>query len=188
MLSNMESMPPGPTPDQAAAELNDAEASRARLARAIVVPSGLFAWLGTAAAIQIATLGVGLGAGVGWVLVAGVVVLIGVAGVQLGRFRRLNGVWLGGFASRVVLGTGNLTSTAYGVAAAAAIWAGYGARWWLVALSAVAGGAAYAFCGQRWMGSYRERPQDLGPGESTLWLVGLAAVAIVGLGALLLNA
>jgi hypothetical protein len=70
----------------------------------------------------------------------------------------------------------------YGVA----IWAGYGARWWLVALCAIGGGVAYAACGVRWMRAYRDRPEDLGRGEPALWLAGLALAAIAGFVALLL--
>ena len=75
-------------------------------------------------------------------VVAGVAVFAAVAGVQLARFRRLNGVWLGGFTSRVVLGTATAASVSYAVALGAAIWAAYGERWWLVALWSSVGGAA----------------------------------------------
>ena len=104
------------------------------------------------------------------VLAAGLAVFVAVAGVQLARFRRLNGVWLGGFASRVVLGTGTAASAAYAIALGASLWAAYDARWWLVALCSVGGGAAYAFSGRRWMRAYRARPAVHGRGESAAWL------------------
>ena len=84
-------------------------------------------------------------------MVAGLAVFAAVAGVQLARFRRVNGVWLGGFASRVVLGTGTAASVSYAAALAAAIWAAFGDHWWLVALWSAVGGAAYALSGRRWM-------------------------------------
>lgn len=188
IVSNMENSHDSPSSHQAAAALRQAEISRETLAHAIVSPRSLFASLGAAVAVQIAAAAVGLGVGEVWILVAGAALLVVVAGGQLIRFAHVNGVWLGGFVSRVVLGTGAGASLAYAVALAVAIWAGYGSRWWLVAVCAVAGGAAYAFCGWRWMRDYRDHPADLGPGESTLWLVGLALAAGGGLVALLLNA
>src|SRR6185312_7851237 len=107
---------------------------------------------------QIATTAAGLGDGNGVALAAGLALFAVVAGVQLARFRRLNGVWLGGFASRVVLGTGTAASVSYALALAAAIWAATGAHWWLVALWSAAGGAAYALSGRRWMRTYRATP------------------------------
>src|SRR4051794_839001 len=110
----MESKPDRPTADEASAALLDAEAMRATLADRIVTPSWFFVSLGVAIAVQIATVAVGLGdkpaldageVGAAWLVAVGVAVFAAVAGVQLARFRRLNGVWLGGFASRVVLGT-----------------------------------------------------------------------------------
>src|SRR5262245_49597513 len=116
MLSNMESKP---TAAEASAALTDAEASRSRLAGRIVTPSWFFTSMAAAIAVQIGATAAGLGlgttegglsAGGVWACVAGAAQFLAVAGVQLARFRRLNGVWLGGFASRVVLGTGTATS------------------------------------------------------------------------------
>jgi hypothetical protein len=50
----------------------------------------------------------------------------------------------------MVLGTATAASS-YTVGLAAAIWAAYGDRWWLVALWSAGGGAAYALSGGRWM-------------------------------------
>ena len=187
MLSNMESEPERPTAAQASAALTDAEASRATLAHGIATPSWFFTSMGAAIAMQIATTAVGLGYGAPLVLAAGLAVFVAVAGVQLARFRRLNGVWLGGFASRVVLGSGTAASAAYAIALGAAIWAAYDARWWLVTLSSVAGGAAYALSGRRWMRAYRARPAVHGRGESAAWLAVLTAAAVAGLALLLIN-
>jgi len=183
----MESSPGRPTSAEAAAALMEAEASRATLAHLIDTPSWFFTSLGAAIAAQIATTAFGLGDGAPWVLAAGLAVFALVAAVQLGRFRRRNGVWLGGFASRVVLGTATAASASYTVALGVAIWAAYDARWWLVALCSVAGGTAYALSGGRWMRAYRARPAVHATGESAAWLALLAAVAVAGLVLLLIN-
>jgi hypothetical protein len=143
--------------------------------------------MGAAVATQIATTSVGLGDGDAWVLAAGLATFVAVAGVQLARFRRLNGVWLGGFASRVVLGTGTAASVSYVVALGAAIWVAYDARWWLVAVCSIAGGAAYALSGRRWLRGYRVQPAVHGRGESAAWLALLTVAAIAGLALLMIN-
>jgi hypothetical protein len=187
MLSNMESTPRPPTAAEATAALADAEASRAGLARGIATPSWFFTSMSVAIATQIAATAVAFGAGIPWLPVAGLVVFVAVAGVQLARFRRRNGVWLGGFASRVVLGTGMAASLSYVVALGASIWAAYGSRWALVALWSAAGGAAYALSGRRWMRAYRAEPEVHGRGESVAWLALLSVVAVAGLVLLLLE-
>jgi hypothetical protein len=185
----MESTPtPRPTAAEASAALADAEASRAGLARAITPPSWFSTSIGVAIAVQIATTAVGFGDDALWVLLAGLVLFVVVAGVQLARFRRRNGVWLGGFASRVVLGTRTAASLSYVAALGAAIWAAYGGRWALVALCSAAGGAAYALSGRRWMRAYRAEPAVHGPGEPVVWLALLSIAAVAGLVLLLLDA
>ena len=115
-------------------------------------------------------------------------VFVAVSAVQLARFRRRNGVWLGGFASRVVLGTGTAASLSYVLSLGAAIWAAYGDHWWLVAAWSAAGGAAYALSGRRWLRGYRHHPAAHARGESLAWLALLTAAAIGGLALLVLNA
>ena len=188
MLSNMESTPQRPTAAEAAAALTEAEASRSALAHGIGTPPWFFTSMGAAIATQIATTALGVGDGALWALAAGLAVFAAVAGVQLARFRRLNGVWLGGFASRVVLGTGSATAATYVVALAAAIWAAYEDAWWLVALWSALGGAAYALSGRRWLRAYRAEPAVHGRGESAAWLALIAAVGIAGLALLVINA
>jgi hypothetical protein len=188
MVSNMESTPPRPTTAEAAAALADAESSRTALAGRIVTPPWFFTSMGAAIAVQIATTAAGLGDEDLRVLIAGLAVFAAVAGLQLARFRALNGVWLGGFASRVVLGTGMAASASYAIALGAAIWAAYAGRWWLVALCAMAGGAAYALSGRRWMHGYRAEPALHGRGESIAWLALLAVVSVAGLVLLAANA
>ena len=184
----MESRRERPTAAEASAALLDAETTRATLAGRIVTPSWFFASMGVAIAIQIATTASGLGDDAPWRIAAGLAVFAFVAGIQLARFRRRNGVWLGGFASRVVLGTATGASLSYAAALAAAIWAAYGDRWWLVVLWSVLGGAAYALSGRRWMHAYRGDPAAHARGESVAWLALLTAAGIGGLAMLVLSA
>jgi hypothetical protein len=184
----MESTPEYPTAEEASAALAGAEASRATLARGITTPAWFYTSLGVAIAAQIATAAAGLGGDAPWMLVAGLALFATVAGVQLGRFRRRNGVWLGGFAGRVVFGTGTSASVSYVMALPAAIWAASGARWWLVACLAIVGGAAYALSGRRWMGTYRTAPAAHGRGESARGLALCGVVGLAGLALLLINA
>ena len=102
--------------------------------------------------MQIATTARGLadvGRWAGWWMLGGLVVVAAVAGIQLARFRRLTGVWVGGSTSRVVGGTTTAASTSYVLSLGAAIWAAFGQVWWLVALCSHAGGVAYAMSGPR---------------------------------------
>src|SRR3954466_9226781 len=193
----MESKPRRPSAEEASAALHDAEATRATLVGHIATPSWFFVSIGVAIAAQIATVAVGLGdkhaldageVGAPWLVAAGLALFAAVAGVQLARFRRLNGVWLGGFASRVVLGTATAASVSYPVALGAAIWAAYGERWLLVALSSLVGGATYALSGRRWMHTYRGDPAAHARAESRAWLVLAVAAALGGLGMLVLSA
>jgi hypothetical protein len=184
----MENIPAHPTAEEASVALVGAELARARLADSVATPSWFFVSLGAAIAIQIATTAVGLGDDAPWLIAAGLIVFVVVAAVQLVRFRRVNGVWLGGFVSRVVLGTAAVASVSYTVALGAAIWAAYGDRSWLVALWSVVGGGVYALSGDRWMRSYRGDPAAHARGESLAWLVLVTAVAISGLAVLVLNA
>jgi hypothetical protein len=186
----MENPADTPTPEGASAALLDAESSRARLAQNIAVPSWFFTSLGAAIALQIATTALGLGDDAAWArlaLVAGLVALVAVASVQLVRFRRLNGVWLGGFASRVVLGTGTPASVSYGVTAALAIWGALDGRWWLVPVGSLAGGSAYALSGRLWLRAYRGEPARHSRGESAIWLAALTLAALAGLALLVLE-
>jgi hypothetical protein len=188
MLSTMESSPGRPTPAEATAALADADESRARLARGIVVPPWFAASLGVAIAVQLATTAVGIADGRVWTLVAGLALFAAVAGVQLARFRRRNGVWLGGLASRVVLGTGMAASLSYAAALAAAVWAASAEQWWLTVLCAIAGGAAYALRGLRGLRAYRAQPARHARGESLGVLALIALAAVAGLLLLLLGA
>lgn len=186
----MESSFRPPTHDEAAAALLGAEASRARLAGGVELPSWFATSLGAAIAVQIGTAALGVGDGSPWALwalAAGVAVFCAVGAVQLARFRRRNGVWLGGLAGRVVLGSGTIASSSYVVAFGAAIWAAFADRWLLVALASVAGGTAYALAGRRWLTAYRAQPEAHGRGEPAAWLALMAVAALGGLVLLVLE-
>lgn len=192
----MESSLHRPTPDEAAAALTDARSAQQRLATEVAVPSWFSTSLGVAVAVQIATAAVGVaatghdqpGARSLAVIMAGVVVFLAVAAVQLWRFRQLNGVWLGGFASRVVFGTGMAASLSYGAGLGLALWAAYEEMWVLVALAASAGGVAYAISGRRWVDRYRAAPEANARGESALLLGALVVLAIASLVLLVVSA
>ncbi len=126
-------------------------------------------------------------AGIG-LAIAGLVPFALVAAVQLVRFRRLNGVWVGGLASRVVFGSDAAASTVHLLAMGAAIWAAFEERWWLVGLCAIAGGVGFALCGVRWMRSYRGDPATHSRGESVLLLVALFVPLLAGAVLLLVGA
>jgi hypothetical protein len=172
---------------EAAAALRDAEEAGAQVAQRIATPPWFFTSLALAIAIQIATTAVGLAEAMPWILLAGLALFAGVAGVQLSRFRTANGVWLGGLASRVVLGTATTSSIAYVAALAAAVWAAYAGRGWLVGACALLGGGAYALSGRRWLATYRARPSAHARGESAAVLAAAALIALAGLAVLLLD-
>jgi hypothetical protein len=185
----MENMRKHPDAAEASTALSEAEASRAALAQHVTTPSWFFTSIGAAIAVQIGSLAVGVGAtspGTLAALVAGIVALAAVAGWQLARFRRLNGVWLGGFLSHVVLGTSSLASASYALASVAAILAAFDAQWWLVAIWSTIGGAAYALSGRRWLRAYRAEPARHAQAESALQLAVMTAAALAALALLLI--
>jgi hypothetical protein len=183
----MESKPHRPTAMEASAALRDAETARANLAHRLVLPPWLYVSMGIAIAVQIATTAAALRTGAPWLMAAGLAAFAAVAGTQLAQFRRRNGVWLGGLASRVVLGTGTTASLSYAAALAAAIWVGYGDQWWLVAPCSALGGTAYALSGRRWVRRYRADPAAHARGESLAWLALTTAAVIGGLALLVLT-
>lgn len=185
MLSNMESEHAAE-----AAALHDAERARDGLAADLVVPRGYDVAIGAAVAFQIATSVIGLTVEDAWarsLLAVGVVVFGVVAAFQVTRFRRLNGVQVRGFVSRVILGSAMTASFGYGVALVAAYVAALRDLWWLAGLAALAGGVVYVLSGRRWLRAYRREPGRLGPGESALWLGLLVLAAVAGLVLLVLE-
>ena len=186
----MENSEPDPTPEDAAAALVDAEASRTRLAGALVLPSFFYAAIGGAVAVQIATTAFTIADDRVWALAirpGGVALLVLVAAIQLVRFRQLNGVWLGGLASRVVFGTAPAASISYVLAFGASAWAGFNRMWWLAAACAVAGGAAYALSGLLWWRRYQGDPASHSRGESAGLIAILGALAVAGVVLLVLS-
>ncbi|MEP7161072.1 MAG: hypothetical protein ABI746_08200 [Dermatophilaceae bacterium] len=173
-----------PTPDEAAAAIAQAKASRADLAGRLVLPRVFYSSIGAAVTLQIASAAVGLSedsSRTPMLLVAGLAVFAVTAGVQLMRFRRLNGVWIAGLASRLVLGTGTAASTSYALALAASIWAGFAEMWWLVVLCSSAGGLAYALSGRQWLRRYHGDPARHARAESAAWLAVMIVLALAGL-------
>ncbi len=191
LLATMETSEGSPTPAEAAAALLDAGSARDQLSRRLTMPSWFYSSIGVAVVVQTATLAVGVAdqssAGIG-VAVAGVVPFVLVTVAQLLRFRGLNGVWVGGLASRVVLGGDATATTVHFLAMGAAIWAAFDEHWWLVALCAIAGGMGYEFCGVRWKRFYRGDPAAHSRGESVFVLVALVVSVFVGAALLLLGA
>src|SRR5450631_745584 len=186
----MENSEPSPTPEDAAAALVEAEASRTHLAGPLALPSFFYAAIGAAVAVQIATTAFTIADDRGCasaIRLGGVALFVLVAAIQLVRFRQLNGVRLGGLASRVVLGTATAASVSYAFAFGASAWAGFNRMWWLVTLCAVAGGAAYALSGRRWWRRYQGDPASHSRGESAGWIAILGAVAVAGLVLLVLG-
>jgi len=172
------------TPDEAAAALAEAERSGARLAADLRLPRFFHQSLAIAIAVQIATSALGVAIDATWariVLGVGVLVFVVVACALLVSFRRTNGASVGGLASRVVFGSGNLASTTYCLALGAAVWAAFAEAWWLVGVAALAGGVGYAVSGARWLRAYRADPAAHSRGESTAVLAAIAAFALAGL-------
>jgi hypothetical protein len=108
------------------------------------------------------------------------VVLGAVAVVQLARFRRSNGVRVAGLTGRVVLGTSTAASLSYAAGLAAGVWSALQGVVWLVLVSSLAGGAAYARSGRRWWLGYRRDPAADSRGESGIYLVCLSVLALAG--------
>ncbi|MGH3381991.1 MAG: hypothetical protein ACRDP6_45415 [Actinoallomurus sp.] len=178
-----------PTPEDAAAALAEAETSRAQLAGGLGLPSFFYSSIGVTVAIQIAAAAVEVAFDTGWsrlLSIAGAAIFALTAGIQLFRFRRLNGVRIGGLTSRVVLGTGRAAATSYALALGAAFWAALAGLWWLVAVCACAGGLAYTLSGRRWLHLYRGDPATHARAESAGWLVVISALALAALALLVL--
>jgi hypothetical protein len=175
-------------PDDPRAALAAADQARQRLTTALRLPAGLHPVLAVTVAIQIGTAAYGAAthtaAGLA-VALAGVAVFLSVAASTLHRFRRINGVRVDGLASQIVLGTAAESTLVYLGAFAAATWAGFASRWWLLATIAVIGGAGYAYSLHRWWRAYRHDPAAHTGGASPRTLAALAALTCLGLVALL---
>jgi hypothetical protein len=172
-----------PSAEDASRALQDAEAARDQLAAAVALPTLFFPSIAAAVAVQIFTTALGVAGQSTATFVTlglGLLVFAVVAAVQLVRLRRLNGVRVGGIASRVVFGSASTASTVHVLAMAAAIGAAFVDAWWLVALFAVAGGIGYAVSGARWMRAYRDAPDRHSRAESGLLLAAIALPAVAG--------
>lgn len=185
ILSSMESM--AKDPQDARDQLAAADDVRDRLAAGLRMPSELLPVLAAAIAVQIGAAGAGIAeqtvGGVGVVL-AGLAIFLIASAWLLQRFRQINGVRVDGLASHVVLGSGATSTMAYLGAFAAATWAAFEAQWWLVALVSIAGGVAYALGARQWWRAYRNDPAAHAGGASPRLLAGLAVIACLGFGLL----
>lgn len=176
-MANMNALPSDP-----ASALADAQRARQRLSGGLRLPSWFHTSLGVAVAAQVGAAAYGLaeqGAVGMLVLVAGCLVFLAVAAVQVARFRRLNGVRVDGLVSRAILGTSTVSSVLYAAGLAAAVWAALAGPPALAAVAAAATGAGYAAAAHLWWRGYLRDPAGHARGESrtTLALWGLAAVA-----------
>ena len=180
----MESNPVQPNPDDPRSVPAVADQARLRLAAGLRLPAGLHPALAAAVAVQVGTAAYGIATQTATglaVALAGVAVFLGVAGLMLYRFRRINGVRVDGLASQIVLGTGATSTLVYVGAFGSATWAAFESRWWLVAAAAVAGGVGYAFGALRWWNAYRHDPAAHAGGASPRVFAVLAALACLGL-------
>jgi hypothetical protein len=170
-------------------ELAVADLARERMAAGLRLPTGLPPALAAAVTVQVGATAYGIAAQTAAglaVALAGVAILMGVAALLLYQFRRINGVRVGGLSSQIVLGTGGTSSTlVYMAGFGAATWAAFEARWWLVAVAAVAAGVGYAFGTLQWWHTYRHDPAAHAGGVSLRVLAALAVLACLGLVALL---
>src|SRR3954447_21260311 len=177
-------------PEDHSSVLAVADQAQQRLAAGLRLPGGLYPALAAAVAIQVGAAAYGIAnhaaAGLA-VALAGVAVFLGVAAFMLFRFRRMNGVRVDALTSQIVLGEGPTSTISYVGSFGAALWAANESRWWLVALAAVVGGVGYAFGVARWWNAYRRAPATHAGGISPQVLAALAAVAALGLLALLLT-
>jgi hypothetical protein len=188
MLSDMESNSAWQNPGDARSALAAADQARQRLAAGLRLPAGLRPALAAAVALQLGTAAYGAAAHTAAglaVAMAGAAVFLGVAALALRRFRRVNGVRVDGLASQLFLGAGAASTLVYAAGFGAAMWAALESRWWLVGAAAAAGGAGYAYAVGRWWRAYRRDPARLAGGASPRLLAVLAAVACLGLAALL---
>jgi hypothetical protein len=180
-------------PRDAGAELARADALRDHLAGALRLPGWFHESIGAAVAVQIGVTAFALSrsssptAATVALLLGGVAVFVVVAAVQLQRFRRLNGVWVGGLASQAVLGTSTLSSVVYAASLAGAGWAALAGLWWLATIATVAGGIGYAVSGRRWWAAYLRHPEQHARGESTAYVVGVVVLCLLGLAVLLVS-
>ena len=160
------------------------------LAAGLRLPPGFAPVLGGALAVHLATAAIGIEQqSLGGLLLVGAG--RGVCGVAaawlLSRFRAVNGATVGGLTSRAVLGTSHTSSAAYGVAFVATTWAAFEHQWWLVAVCALVGGAAYSSCALLWWRTYQRDPAAHARGESPLVLGLLGVAVVVGAVALVLG-
>lgn len=166
-----------------------ADQARRQLTSGLRLSAGHYLVLATAVAVQIGTAAYGIAAqtvaGLAVVL-ADLAVFLGVAALMLHRFRRINGVRVGGLTSQILFAAGASASLGYLGAFAAGIWAAFYSLWWLVAMAAVAGGIGCALGARHWWQVYRHDPAAQARGASPRQLGAFAVLACLGFAALVL--
>ena len=190
MLSVMESMPSSQHPSDPSAVLASADRARDRLASGLRLPRGLFPVLAVAIASQVGAAAYGIAAQTSAglaVVLAGAALFLGAAALVLVQFRRVNGVRVDGLASTIILGTGTASTLVYMGTFAAATWAAFGSRWWLVVVAAAVGGTAYSLSALRWWRAYRRDPVERAGGASPWMLALLALGACAGFAVLMVG-
>ncbi len=169
--------------DDTAAALRDAEQARDALAGDVRLPRGHDLALGAAVAALIATWGPGVAlddALARWALAGALVLFLVVALAELWLFSRVNGVRVGGYANKVVFGGTPVASWGLGMGFVASLVGAFEGWWWLVAVAALAGGAAYGWGARVWMRRYRQEPVKLAPGLTRLQWVLVALPVLWG--------
>ncbi len=168
---------------RAAAEtLAALDATQSALVDDVHLPPGYLITVGGAVAIQIGTLAWWLGepgALAATAAAAAAVLLLGVLGWQVRRFRAANGVALDGFVHKAAFGTTVGASVSYAAGLGFATWAAFADTWWLVPPVAAVAGLGYAWAGDRWLSRYRARPsvEAAGPPRPLALLVAVGALA-----------
>ena len=189
MLSSMESFFADDGPDGPRTALAAANQARHRLTTGLRLPAGLYPALAAAITVQLGTAAYGIAAqtvaGLAVVL-AGLVVLVGVAALLLHRFRRINGVRVDGLTSQLVVAASGPASLLYLGALAAGTWAAFATQWWVVVAAAVAGGVGCALGTRTWWHAYRQDPAARARGASPRVLGAFAVLACLGSAVLLL--
>lgn len=190
MLSVMESSALPQQPGDPSSVLAAADQARDRLAGGLRLPAALFPVLAVAIAVQVGAAAYGISAqttaGLAVVL-AGAALFLGVAALVLVQFRRINGVRVDGLASTIILGTGATSTLVYLGTFAAATWAAFESRWWLVVIAAAVGGSAYSLSALRWWRAYRRNPVERTGGASPRMLALFALAALVGFAVLMVG-
>lgn len=187
----MESNSRGIDPTDPRSDLADADRVLHSFAGQLRLPGLLMPVMAVTVTVQIAMTAVGIArqtiGGVALVLGALVVFLVASA-LVLRRFDDTNGARVDGLVGHVLLGTSPVSSGAYALGLAGAVWAAFESQWLLVAVAAIVAGAGYSLGIRQWWGAYRQDPVANEGGVTSRSLFLLSAVALIGMAGLLVLA